>query len=50
MDVESAFLHGDLHEKIYMEQPHGFIQNDSSLVCHLKTFFMVLTNPLGLVC
>ena len=36
MDVKSAFLHGDLHEEIYMEQPPGFIHNDSSLVCHLK--------------
>ena len=36
MDVKSAFLHGDLHEEIYMEQPPGFIHNDSSLVCCLK--------------
>eukprot|EP00253_Pinus_taeda_P022610 PITA_22610 len=35
MDVKNAFLHGDLFEEIYMEQPHGFIQ-DSSLVCRLK--------------
>ena len=34
MDVKSAFLHGDLHEEIYMEQPHGFVQ-ESSLVCRL---------------
>eukprot|EP00253_Pinus_taeda_P023912 PITA_23912 len=36
MDVKSAFLHGELHEEIYMEQPIGFIQTDSSLVCCLK--------------
>eukprot|EP00253_Pinus_taeda_P029090 PITA_29090 len=36
MDVKSTFLHGDLHEEIYMEQPIGFIQTDSSLVCRLK--------------
>eukprot|EP00253_Pinus_taeda_P009321 PITA_09321 len=36
MDVKSAFLHGDFHEEIYMEQPIGFIQIDSSLVCRLK--------------
>ena len=33
MDIKSAFLHGDLHEGIYMEQPIDFIQTDSSLVC-----------------
>eukprot|EP00253_Pinus_taeda_P029542 PITA_29542 len=36
MDVKSTFLHGELHEEIYMEQPFGFIQIDSSLVCRLK--------------
>eukprot|EP00253_Pinus_taeda_P029287 PITA_29287 len=36
MDVKSAFLHGDLNEEIYMEQPTGFIQTDSSIVCQLK--------------
>eukprot|EP00253_Pinus_taeda_P005099 PITA_05099 len=39
MDVKSTFLHGDLHEEIYMEQPIGFIQTDSSLVCRLKKSF-----------
>jgi len=36
MDAKSSFLHGDLHEEIYLEQPRGFIQTDSSLVCRLK--------------
>jgi hypothetical protein len=36
MDVKSTFLHGDLQEEIYMEQPPGYVQNDSNLVCHLK--------------
>jgi hypothetical protein len=36
MDVKSTFLHRDLQEEIYMEQPPGYVQNDSSLVCRLK--------------
>ena len=36
MDVKSSFLHGDLQEKIYMEQPPGYVQYNSSLVCLLK--------------
>ena len=39
MDVKSVFLHGDLHEEIYMEQPPNFIQDNSSLVFHLKKYF-----------
>jgi hypothetical protein len=36
MDVKYSFLHEDLQEEIYMEQPPGYVQNDSSLVCRLK--------------
>jgi hypothetical protein len=36
MDVKSTFLHGALQEKIYMEQPPGYVQNDCSLVCRLN--------------
>ena len=25
MDVKTAFLHGDLHKDIYMQQPDGFV-------------------------
>ena len=38
MDMKNAFLHGDLSKEIYMEKPHGFIQ-DSYLVCRLKKSF-----------
>ncbi|MCO5567154.1 hypothetical protein L7F22_020842 [Adiantum nelumboides] len=29
MDVKTAFLHGDLHEDLYMEQPAGFVVHAS---------------------
>ena len=38
LDVKNAFLNGDLHKEIYMEQPPGFVaQGESSgLVCRLR--------------
>jgi hypothetical protein len=37
MDVKTAFLHGDLEEQIYIEQPEGFSQpGQEHLVCKLK--------------
>jgi hypothetical protein len=41
MDVKSSFFHGDFQEEIYMEQPPGYVQNDSSLVFALRNLFMV---------
>jgi hypothetical protein len=39
MKVKTTFLHGDLEEKIYMEQPEGFSQpRQEHLVCKLKKF------------
>ena len=36
MDVKTAFLHGDLHEEIYMEQPDGFREKGKEdYVCKL---------------
>jgi hypothetical protein len=37
MDVNNSFLHVDLLEDIYMDQPQDFLQN-SSLVCRLNKF------------
>jgi hypothetical protein len=46
MDVKSTFLHGDLQEEIYMEQPPGYVQNYFSLVCHLnKSLYGLKKSP-----
>ena len=37
LDVKTTFLHGDLDEEIFMEQPEGFIQNrNKRFVCKLR--------------
>jgi len=37
LNVKIAFLHGELEEEIYMEQPEGFIEKGKEdLVCRLK--------------
>lgn len=37
MDVKTAFLHGDLDEKLYMQQPVGYVTKETeNKVCLLK--------------
>lgn len=36
MDVDTAFLNGDLHHEIFMSQPPGFQSKGKNLVCRLK--------------
>jgi hypothetical protein len=37
LDVKTTFLHGDLEEEIYMQQPHGYeVKGKENLVCRLK--------------
>ena len=37
VDVKMKFLHGNLKEKIYMEQPKGFVASDQErLVCRIR--------------
>ena len=37
LDIKNVFLHGDLADEVYMEQPPSFVaQGESGLVCKLR--------------
>lgn len=40
-DVEDAFLHSDLEDKSYMDQPHGFVAQGAQSDMQIAQVFMV---------
>ena len=37
LDIKNVFLHGDLQEEVYVEQPPGFVvQGETEKICHLR--------------
>ena len=39
LDIINVFLHGDLHEEVYIEQPPGFVaEGEIGKVCRLRKY------------
>jgi len=36
LDVENAFLYGELNGQVYMEQPPEYIDQGENIVCRLR--------------
>ena len=36
LDIKTAFLNGDLEERIFIEQPPGYVEGHGSTACHLQ--------------
>lgn len=36
LDMNNAFLDGDLHKKVYMELPQGITVDNNKMICKLK--------------
>ena len=47
LNIKNIFLHGDLQEEVYMEQPPGFVpQGEIGKICHLrKTLYGLKQSP-----
>ena len=50
LDVKTTFLHGDLEEEIYIQQPHVYeVKGKGNLVCRLNKSLYGLTQALKAV-